>query len=184
MDVCQILLPPRLLKPVCYRGVVDALCGTVVWLLDLHCFLNLKQSVCMSFWTKKRKLAFGFLCGSNFIVAWSFSNLCGREVESRCFSFGSSIIRDINIIICILGRTFVVGAEVFCYSSTMTEYILLILYFSSFICLCALVCLYFSGCQEMTYKHDGKDCVGFLIVRNNVKKWTKMLEKKSPEDVW
>ncbi|XP_078025493.1 uncharacterized protein LOC144463822 [Epinephelus lanceolatus] len=43
----------------------------------------------------------------------------------------------------------------------MTEYILLILYFSSFICLCALVCLYFSGCQEMTYKHDGKDSVGF-----------------------
>lgn len=42
----------------------------------------------------------------------------------------------------------------------MTEYILLILYFSSFICLCALVCLYFSGCQEMTYKHDGKDSVG------------------------
>ncbi|XP_072574764.1 uncharacterized protein [Paramormyrops kingsleyae] len=38
----------------------------------------------------------------------------------------------------------------------MTEYLLLILYFSSFICLCALVCLYFSGCQEMTYKHDGK----------------------------
>ncbi|XP_071313450.1 uncharacterized protein [Trachinotus anak] len=39
----------------------------------------------------------------------------------------------------------------------MTEYILFILYFSSFICLCALVCLYFSGCQEMTYKHDGKE---------------------------
>lgn len=43
----------------------------------------------------------------------------------------------------------------------MTEYLLLILYFSSFICLCTLVCLYFSGCQEMTYKHDGKDAVGF-----------------------
>lgn len=42
----------------------------------------------------------------------------------------------------------------------MTEYILLVLYFSAFICLCALVCLYFSGCQEMTYKHDGKDVVG------------------------
>ncbi|XP_070407629.1 uncharacterized protein [Nothobranchius furzeri] len=39
----------------------------------------------------------------------------------------------------------------------MTEYLLLVLYFSAFICLCALVCLYFSGCQEMTYKHDGKD---------------------------
>ncbi|XP_077465756.1 uncharacterized protein LOC144082449 [Stigmatopora argus] len=38
----------------------------------------------------------------------------------------------------------------------MTEYFLLILYFSAFICLCALVCLYFSGCQEMTYKHDGE----------------------------
>ncbi|XP_075786875.1 uncharacterized protein LOC142829681 [Pelodiscus sinensis] len=36
------------------------------------------------------------------------------------------------------------------------EYILLVLYFSFFICLCALVCLYFSGCQEMTYKHEGK----------------------------
>ncbi|XP_078116733.1 uncharacterized protein LOC144524395 [Sander vitreus] len=48
----------------------------------------------------------------------------------------------------------------------MTEYILLILYFSFFICLCALVCLYFSGCQEMTYKHDGKDSVGFGKVNN------------------
>lgn len=44
----------------------------------------------------------------------------------------------------------------------MTEYFLLILYFSAFICLCALVCLYFSGCQEMTYKHDGKIAVVFL----------------------
>lgn len=42
----------------------------------------------------------------------------------------------------------------------MTEYILLVLYFSAFICLCALVCLYFSGCQEMTYKHDGEDIMG------------------------
>ncbi|XP_075959859.1 uncharacterized protein LOC142963044 [Anarhichas minor] len=49
----------------------------------------------------------------------------------------------------------------------MTEYILLILYFSAFICLCALVCLYFSGCQEMTYKHDGKDSVGFENVDRN-----------------
>ena len=48
----------------------------------------------------------------------------------------------------------------------MTEYFLLILYFSSFICLCALVCLYFSGCQEMTYKHDGEDSVGFGEVTN------------------
>lgn len=38
----------------------------------------------------------------------------------------------------------------------MSEYVLLILYFSAFICLCAMVCLYFSGCQEMTYKHDGE----------------------------
>ncbi|XP_078411593.1 uncharacterized protein LOC144688651 [Cetorhinus maximus] len=37
------------------------------------------------------------------------------------------------------------------------EYLLLVLYFSCFICLCALVCLYFSGCQEMTYKHEGKN---------------------------
>ncbi|XP_077157660.1 uncharacterized protein LOC143819657 [Paroedura picta] len=36
------------------------------------------------------------------------------------------------------------------------EYVILILYFSFFVCLCALVCLYFSGCQEMTYKHEGK----------------------------
>ena len=36
------------------------------------------------------------------------------------------------------------------------EYILLVLYFSFFLCLCALVCLYFSGCQEMTYKHEGE----------------------------
>ncbi|KAM9086799.1 uncharacterized protein AAG666_014800 [Megaptera novaeangliae] len=36
------------------------------------------------------------------------------------------------------------------------EYILFVLYFSSFLCLCALVCLYFSGCQEMTYKHEGE----------------------------
>lgn len=35
------------------------------------------------------------------------------------------------------------------------EYILFVLYFSFFLCLCALVCLYFSGCQEMTYKHEG-----------------------------
>ncbi|KAB0345833.1 hypothetical protein FD755_023037, partial [Muntiacus reevesi] len=34
------------------------------------------------------------------------------------------------------------------------EYILLVLYFSFFLCLCTLVCLYFSGCQEMTYKHE------------------------------
>ncbi len=42
----------------------------------------------------------------------------------------------------------------------MPEYILLVLYLSMFLCLCALVCLYFSGCKEMTYKHDGKrDCI-------------------------
>ncbi|MBZ3887039.1 Janus kinase and microtubule-interacting protein 1 [Sciurus carolinensis] len=35
------------------------------------------------------------------------------------------------------------------------EYVLFVLYFSFFLCLCALVCLYFSGCQEMTYKHEG-----------------------------
>ncbi|KAK2505491.1 hypothetical protein MC885_007515 [Smutsia gigantea] len=34
------------------------------------------------------------------------------------------------------------------------EYVLFVLYFSFFLCLCALVCLYFSGCQEMTYKHE------------------------------
>ncbi|XP_061848935.1 uncharacterized LOC128125818 homolog [Colius striatus] len=34
------------------------------------------------------------------------------------------------------------------------EFIFLVLYFSFFICLCTLVCLYFSGCQEMTYKHE------------------------------
>ena len=39
----------------------------------------------------------------------------------------------------------------------MTEYLYLVLYLSSFVCLCALVCLYFSGCQEMTYKHDGEN---------------------------
>lgn len=43
----------------------------------------------------------------------------------------------------------------------MYEYFQLILYFSFFIGLCAMVCLYFSGCQEMTYKHDGKD---FIVV--------------------
>jgi len=42
----------------------------------------------------------------------------------------------------------------------MQEFVLLTIYFASFICLCALVCLYFSGCQEMTYKHDGKDVGG------------------------
>lgn len=36
------------------------------------------------------------------------------------------------------------------------EYVLFVLYFSFFLCLCALVCLYFSGCQEMTYRHEGK----------------------------
>lgn len=36
------------------------------------------------------------------------------------------------------------------------EYILFVLYFSFFLCLCALVCLYFSGCQEMTYRHEGE----------------------------
>ncbi|XP_070362366.1 uncharacterized protein [Equus asinus] len=36
------------------------------------------------------------------------------------------------------------------------EYVLFVLYFSFFLCLCALVCLYFSGCQEMTYKHEGE----------------------------
>ena len=40
-------------------------------------------------------------------------------------------------------------------SPTDMEYILFVLYFSFFLCLCALVCLYFSGCQEMTYKHEG-----------------------------
>ncbi|XP_069451100.1 uncharacterized protein [Ovis canadensis] len=34
------------------------------------------------------------------------------------------------------------------------EYVLFVLYFSFFLCLCTLVCLYFSGCQEMTYKHE------------------------------
>lgn len=36
------------------------------------------------------------------------------------------------------------------------EYVLFVLYFSFFLCLCALVCLYFSGCQEMTYRHEGR----------------------------
>lgn len=36
------------------------------------------------------------------------------------------------------------------------EYVLLVLYFSFFLCLCTLVCLYFSGCQEMTYRHEGE----------------------------
>ncbi|KAG8505825.1 Janus kinase and microtubule-interacting protein 1 [Galemys pyrenaicus] len=40
------------------------------------------------------------------------------------------------------------------------KYILFVLYFSFFLCLCALVCLYFSGCQEMTYKHEGLDLSG------------------------
>ncbi|XP_073668225.1 uncharacterized protein [Paramisgurnus dabryanus] len=40
----------------------------------------------------------------------------------------------------------------------MSEYFLLVLYLSMFLCLCALVCLYFSGCQEMTYKHDEACC--------------------------
>ncbi|XP_066173336.1 uncharacterized homolog [Sylvia atricapilla] len=42
------------------------------------------------------------------------------------------------------------------------EFIFLVLYFSFFLCLCALVCLYFSGCQEMTYKHEGKKCTDAL----------------------
>lgn len=50
----------------------------------------------------------------------------------------------------------------------MTEYILLVLYFSAFICLCALVCLYFSGCQEMTYKHEGKDVMRFGMMDKQV----------------
>lgn len=54
-------------------------------------------------------------------------------------------------------------------SSNMTEYLLLILYFSAFICLCALVCLYFSGCQEMTYKHDGKVLCGVWKVSSKKK---------------
>lgn len=57
----------------------------------------------------------------------------------------------------------------------MTEYILLVLYFSSFICLCTLVCLYFSGCQEMTYKHDGEDSLGF----ENVNRKTEVTEEES-----
>ena len=40
------------------------------------------------------------------------------------------------------------------------EYILFVLYFSFFLCLCALVCLYFSGCQEMTYRHEGMQLAG------------------------
>lgn len=36
------------------------------------------------------------------------------------------------------------------------EYLLFVLYFSFFLCLCTLVCLYFSGCQEMTYRHEGE----------------------------
>ena len=36
------------------------------------------------------------------------------------------------------------------------EYLLFVLYFSFFLCLCTLVCLYFSGCQELTYRHEGK----------------------------
>ncbi|XP_072868619.1 uncharacterized protein [Chlorocebus sabaeus] len=44
------------------------------------------------------------------------------------------------------------------------EYVLFVLYFSFFLCLCALVCLYFSGCQEMTYKHEGRQLVwGFVF---------------------
>ncbi|XP_071982213.1 uncharacterized protein [Engystomops pustulosus] len=43
------------------------------------------------------------------------------------------------------------------------EDFLLILYFSFFICLCALVCLYFSGCQELTYKHDGNGRAGSFL---------------------
>ncbi|XP_066851739.1 uncharacterized homolog [Anser cygnoides] len=43
------------------------------------------------------------------------------------------------------------------------EFIFLVLYFSFFICLCALVCLYFSGCQEMTYKHEGKKLLNKFI---------------------
>lgn len=61
----------------------------------------------------------------------------------------------------------------------MTEYILLILYFSAFICLCTLVCLYFSGCQEMTYKHDGKDAVG--EVNQQAETWCDMIWFTLPE---
>ncbi|XP_071664670.1 uncharacterized protein [Patagioenas fasciata] len=54
------------------------------------------------------------------------------------------------------------------------EFIFLVLYFCFFICLCVLVCLYFSGCQEMTYKHEGKkllisssDCITRKLILNN-----------------
>ncbi|XP_063086270.1 uncharacterized LOC128125818 homolog [Cavia porcellus] len=40
-------------------------------------------------------------------------------------------------------------------------YVLFVLYFSFFLCLCALVCLYFSGCQEMTYRHEGRRLGGW-----------------------
>lgn len=50
-------------------------------------------------------------------------------------------------------------ASSFCSTPNM-EYILFVLYFSFFLCLCALVCLYFSGCQEMTYKHEGMQLAG------------------------
>lgn len=40
------------------------------------------------------------------------------------------------------------------------EYVLFVLYFSFFLCLCALVCLYFSGCQELTYRHEGRRPAG------------------------
>ncbi|XP_075922499.1 uncharacterized protein LOC142924289 [Petromyzon marinus] len=38
------------------------------------------------------------------------------------------------------------------------EIFALSLYFAFFLTLCTLVCLYFSGCQEMTYKHDEAGC--------------------------
>ena len=49
------------------------------------------------------------------------------------------------------------------------EYVLFVLYFSFFLCLCTLVCLYFSGCQEMTYKHEGKwPALGVSCSRVNI----------------
>lgn len=77
----------------------------------------------------------------------------------------SSLIVSRNFVVCFFilrgsATKSKVWSWCFYSSSNMTEYLLLILYFSAFICLCALVCLYFSGCQEMTYKHDGKVLCG------------------------
>lgn len=107
---------------------------------------------------------------------WNFVSLSFWEFKAEAwrqrtgasllfFSLGVGLIVSRNFVVCFFilrgsATKSKVWSWCFYSSSSMTEYLLLILYFSAFICLCALVCLYFSGCQEMTYKHDGKVLCG------------------------